>query len=131
MNEWLLLQQYVGGGRVWLQVAFLVCLFGVIVFKPECIKNLSLFRKSYLLFAFSIIVPGLFAFFAGPLATARGGFRPGTQLDTTVQVISASGPVLFGLSIICALGALVPRFIPPPTTSHTIESPGSAPPPSD
>lgn len=119
-----------GGSSGWLSVAYLVCLFAVILFKPERVRNLSLFRRACTLFAISLIAPSLIAIATGALATASvspfgstpnvarvlsGGGGAGTYLVQLLwQILAAVGPLLFGISVLCALISIVPTFIPPP-----------------
>jgi hypothetical protein len=114
-----MLSVLVGGGRVWLEAAFLLGLFAAALFKPHDIHNVTLFRRSYYLFGFSILVPPclvlLMAYVIG-MAGIGPGSTPTGPLNSTLMgpIIAAVGPILLGISIICALGSLVPSFIPPP-----------------
>lgn len=126
------------GGQLWLYVAYLVCLFAVIIYKPERIRNLSMYRRACYLFAISLLLPSLITLAMGTVLAGTGGAafasrgavfaQPGmfsgqggpNQFDGSyvmqlaLQVLNAFGPVLFAISILCALISLVPSFIPPP-----------------
>lgn len=126
------------GGQIWLYVAYLVCLFAVIIYKPERIRNLSMYRRACYLFAISLLLPSLINLAMGTLMAGSGGgpfisrgsspawaqpgvpMPGGSQLDSTfimqvtLQILNTFGPVLFGISVLCALISLVPSFIPPP-----------------
>jgi hypothetical protein len=100
-----------GGGHGWLSFAFLLCLFGVFLFRPERIRSPELFRLAWLFFALSIIVPPVlmscFSFFQFTGSSSFRSPRGMTSLLLTVQ--GTSGPLLLGLSLIFAFLALSPR----------------------
>ncbi len=117
-REELWMMQMLGGGGGWLQsggwmqVVFLAFLLAVPIFRPERIRVVSSYRGAYVCFALSIIVPStasLLMSLVSPLGAAGDGFS-GTQL---FQLSNAAGPVLFGISLILAMKAIVPGFIPP------------------
>ena len=113
-EDLLMMQLFGGGGSAgWLQVVFLVFLLAVPVLKPERIRVVSSYRRAYVFFALSIILPSATSFLMTTVLSpgaAPGGGIPGIQ---TLQLFSASGPVLFGISLIYAIKAVVPGFIPP------------------
>lgn len=45
--------------QIWLNVAFIVCVFAALMFRPENIRNPSKLRLSILLFAVSLIIPSV------------------------------------------------------------------------
>ena len=110
-----------GGGRVWLEAVFLLGLFAAALFQRHHIHNIALFRRSYYLFGLSILVPPCLVLLVGYATTVAGG-SSGSSGQALLSanngllnpIILASGPVLFAISVICALSALVPPFIPPP-----------------
>jgi hypothetical protein len=125
------------GGQLWFYVVYLVCLFAVIAYKPQHIRNLSLFRISCYLFGIAVVLPSVVTLVAGVFSVnfgtgvqvpgGRGTIQPGSGafsqflgpeasviLRLLFQILAALGPILFGISIICALISLVPSFIPPP-----------------
>ena len=110
-EELFFLRQLLGGGQGWLSFGLLLCLFGVLLFRPERIRSPELFRLAWLFFALSIIVPpvlmsclSFFQFTGGPSFRSPRGM---SSLLLTVQ--GASGPLLLGLSLIFAFLALSPR----------------------
>jgi len=131
-REDLLMMQLLGGGGGWLQsgdwlkVVFLAFLLAVPILWPDRIRVVSSYRGAYMCFAFSIIVPSAASVLMATLITpggmpggGSGGDFSGMQI---VQMCNAAGPVLFGISLILAMKAVVPGFIPPrnsyPPTSH-------------
>jgi hypothetical protein len=123
--EQFLMTQIFGGGLAgaasgWLQVVFLAFLIAIPVFRPESIKTVAMYRRACLCFGISIIVPGAVSvlMMAAMLPTAgAGGYgNSGSPLligQGMVRMLHAGGPILFGLSVIFALKAVVPGFIPP------------------
>jgi hypothetical protein len=95
-----------GTTEIWLGVAYLLAMFGVLVFRPQQIENVFLFRVSYVLFGLSLIVPGVLNGLMSLTAT-DGVFRGDRTLAVTVlQLTGVMGKVLLGLSIIFALSSL-------------------------
>jgi len=132
-EQMLLMRQLGGGllagGSAWVQVVFLAFLLWVPVFRPERIRIVSLFRRAYVCFALSVIIPStaplLVAAVMGPAGLggrAGGGFSGALFSNGALQLLTAMGPVLFGISLICALGAVVPSFIPPPSSRPSARS---------
>jgi hypothetical protein len=123
-REELLMMQLFGGGSGslqsggWLQVVFLAFLLAVPIFKPERIRVVSSYRLAYVCFALSIIVPSAVSVLMMSLVFPDG--RPGRGLSgiPTFQLFNAAGPVLFGISLILAMKAIVPGFIPPPNSGR-------------
>jgi hypothetical protein len=56
--------------EIWLAVAYVVCMFAVIAFRPQRVTHRELFRWSYLLFAIYLLLPviadGFLRLGAGP-----------------------------------------------------------------
>lgn len=107
-----------GGGGTWLKVVFLALLFAVPVFRPDQIRRVAWYRRAYFCFGASLILPSLSSLFLVVVATSGGpqGFGGNASAiggTTAVHVLNALGPVLFGISVIYAVGAVVPGFIPP------------------
>jgi len=112
-NELYVLKQIFGDiGLGWLYAACLLGLIAVLAFRPERIRLPALFRWACVLFALSIIVPpalsGLFGFLQG-MDGGYGSMRgPGDFWVIVYPLLNAAGPVLLGISIICALVAISP-----------------------
>ena len=100
------LNQVLGGmTQIWLNVAFIACVFVVIAFRPERIRNLSLFQVACLLFALSLIIPGIGAFF---LDEGRGTGRAlANELSTMVKVMNLLPQLLFASAFVLAVNSLV------------------------
>ncbi|RLS78129.1 MAG: hypothetical protein DWI00_04185 [Planctomycetota bacterium] len=124
-EELLMMQLFGGGGGGaggwmpsggWLQVVYLAFLLGIPIFRPERIRVASSYRGAYFCFALSIIVPSAASVLMMNLLSPGGvtpNGLPGIQL---FQLCNAAGPVFFGISIILAMKAIVPGFIPPQST---------------
>lgn len=120
-EELLMMQLFGGGGGAggwapssgWLQVVYLAFLMGIPILRPERIRVASSYRGAYFCFALSIIVPSAASVLMMNLLSPGGvtpNGLPGIQL---FQLFNAAGPVFFGISIILAMKAIVPGFIPP------------------
>jgi hypothetical protein len=117
MSELMLLRQ-MAGGDVWLSVACLLGLFGVVIFRRESIVNWRLFRLSYILLAASIAVPALLlpalnmGFGGGNITRNLGvsGMGPDKSLGLLL-LLNGTGPTLLAFCILCAFGSLLPRNI--------------------
>jgi hypothetical protein len=109
MDEFLLRQltSVVGTTEIWLGVAYLLGMFAVLIFRPQQIENVFLFRTSYVLFGLTLIVPGVLNALAS-VTMMGGGFRGGDNAValTVFQFTSVLGKVLLGLSIIFGLNSL-------------------------
>jgi hypothetical protein len=111
MMDELMLRQlggFFGTTEVWLGVAYLVGMFAVLVFRPQQIENVYLFRVSYILFGLNLIVPGVLNALAS-LTTMGGGLRGGGDpaiAMTVFQFTAVLAKILLGLSIIFALSSL-------------------------
>lgn len=122
-EELWMMQMFGGGGGWmqsggWLQVVFLAFLFAVPIFRPERIRVVSSYRAAYMCFALSIIVPSAASVLMMNLVSpggVSGGGLPGISM---FQLFNAAGPVLFGISIVLAMKAIVPGFIPPQSVSR-------------
>jgi hypothetical protein len=129
-EELLMMQLFGGGGGAggwmpsggWLQVVYLAFLLAIPIFRPERIRVASSYRGAYFCFALSIIVPSATSVLMMNLLSPRGVMADGLPGIQLFQLFHAAGPVLFGISIILAMKAIVPGFIPPQSarrpTSH-------------
>lgn len=102
-----------GGGLGLAQVAVVIGLFLAAIYQPERILSRGLFRWACVLLALSFIVPTLLnalilPLSGGPIPMRGGGSGTGPWL-LIITLSSAIGPVLFGLSLVFALFAMVPR----------------------
>ena len=117
-EELWMMQMFGGGGGWlqsggWLQVVFLAFLLAVPIFRPERIRVVSSYRGAYVCFALSIIVPSAASVLMTTLVSPGGVPGDGLSGIQTLQLFNAAGPVLFGISVILAMKAIVPGFIPP------------------
>jgi hypothetical protein len=118
-REELWMMQLFGGGGGWLQsggwlqVVFLGFLLAVPIFRPERIRVVSSFRGAYVCFALSLIVPSAASVLMMNLVSPGGIPGGGFSGIPMFQLFNAAGPVLFGISVILAMKAIVPGFIPP------------------
>jgi hypothetical protein len=125
LQEMLYLRQLFAGGQAWLQLGFLLFLFGVLLFKPERIRLPGLFQWAWMLFALSVMAPPLLTFCVWLFqVTGAPSARSGGPTSLLLALEIASGPVLLGLSLIFAFLALSPIPRPGPRlgpTKHPLE----------
>lgn len=122
VQELFYLRQLLGSGQGWLQVGFLLCLFAVLLFRPERIRSPALFRLALLLFVLSVVAPHVLTFCFGFLQFIDDDYsitfgRGANGLLVTLQ--GASGPILLGVSLILAFEALSPGSPPQRRVSPT------------
>lgn len=136
-DQLMMMQLFGGGimgtGAAWTKCIFLAFLLLVPILRPHQIRILSMFRRACTCFGLSLILPGIAnivlttAIVQGAAGTPYGAVPSSGALGMTLlRVLSGAGPVLFGLSVIFALRAVVPGFIPP----APIHPPGTPRPPS-
>lgn len=117
-DELWMMQMFGGGGGWmqsggWLQGVYLAFLIAIPIFRPERIRVTSAYRGAYMCFALSILVPSAVSALMMsllPPGGVPGDGLPGIQM---IQLFNAAGPILFGISIILVMKAIVPGFIPP------------------
>lgn len=116
-EELMMMQLFGGGGWLqsggWLQVVFLAFLLAVPILKPERIRVVASYRGAYVCFALSLIVPSAASVLMTSLVSPGGIPGGGFSGIPMFQLFNAAGPVLFGISVILAMKAIVPGFIPP------------------
>lgn len=96
-----------------LDAVFLAGMFAVIAFKKESITVPGLFRLAYWLFGLSIIVPACLTPSLAPMMASPsvyGGGPRSNEVGLVLSVLySGSGPVLLALSVLCAMGSMLPH----------------------
>jgi len=104
-----LISQFFGGvTQMWLNVAFIVCVFGVLCFRPERIARPRAFHGACFVFALSLIMPSVTMFvLTMPEAGRRG--NPFAEPGLLEKIFSFLGPLLFAIAFLMAVGALCPR----------------------
>jgi hypothetical protein len=115
MSQELISLQQLLGATGWTHATLLASLFLVLVFRPERIRSRTLFYVACWCFGLSLLVSPILNVVFGALGASLftgmrgpGGFGgPGGSVLVSL-VAYLSGPVLFGLSVLLALLALVP-----------------------
>ncbi|MBI3468160.1 MAG: hypothetical protein HY000_34580 [Planctomycetes bacterium] len=131
MNELMMLRQLMGSSG-WLEVVFLLGMFGFVLFRRDSITAPGRFRLAYILFAMSILLPALLTPALGGVGGMTGRMFAGRsntlQSDVgfvTGLVVYGSGPILFAFSVIFAFSSLMPRKAlftePPPPVKHPLD----------
>ncbi len=94
--------------ELWLGVAYVVCMFAVITFRPQRIGDRNLFRLSYLLFGLYLVLP---AIADGIVSLATAGLDTGTAAVRQPFAAPAWGTtavnVLVGILASCLLAASI------------------------
>ena len=90
---------------MWLNVAFVVCVFTVLIFRPERIGNIGLFRAGCCLFILSLIMPavGLIISSTTAMESAALGMTRGTR------VINLLTPLLYAIAFYLTVTSLLPK----------------------
>jgi hypothetical protein len=112
-QEFTYLQQILGSVFGLGQATLMASLFIVLVFRPERIRSRRLFSLACWLFGLSVLLPPILNALlgtvgAGVFTVARGNFPGSGGLGLVFVLAMGLGPVLFGLSLLFALLALVP-----------------------
>lgn len=104
-------------GKSWISAVLLAFLFAVAVFRPERIINAKALRKAFVFLALSIVLPslGYMLVLLAAFGTSPSGIsRAGSGIPVLImQFFNNAPPILLGISILFAMVAVVPRFIPP------------------
>ena len=91
--------------QVWLNVAFVVCIFAALTFRPGRIGNESKFRRSILLFAISLVIPSLSMLL--PSVTAdpvrSKGFNP---VELCMKIANLVAIVFYCAALVTATSSL-------------------------
>ena len=92
-----------------LNFTFLVCVFGVVVFKPERIYKPSLFRFACLLFALSLIAPSL-GMLLMSTATEEGSVSPDPfgEFPSGFKICILLRPLLSASAFVAVISSLLP-----------------------
>lgn len=98
----------------WIQVSLLVFLFLIVVFKPERIYRMTLFKVACFLFVGSIVVDPVLTLFLSLFAGGLGGSSPGVgamlgRSPILFSLVITLRQVLFGASMLLAFMALFPN----------------------
>ena len=113
MNSMMLLSQVLGGAvRVWLDVAFVGGVMLALLYRPERVRNWSLFQFGCGVWALSTIAPSLVVFLVNSPTPTRSAMGMGAASDPDLGILSKvvmlTGPVLFALAFLCVVFALMP-----------------------
>jgi hypothetical protein len=108
-------QMFGGLTQVWLNVALIVCIFGVLIFRPERVVSLVSLRFACVLFALSLIAPSLLALFLGAATEAprpqRGNPMEDVTLSLSMKILNLLGPMLFAGAFLTGIWSIMPTSI--------------------
>lgn len=96
--------------EVWLAFIYVLCMFAVTTLRPQQISSVGLFRLSYILFTFYLIIPSLVNTIVAIINADRRNLgrplEPSTAEQIVLPLFQALGRVLFAIAILCGLAAL-------------------------
>jgi hypothetical protein len=120
----MMLEQLLGlSGNAWLPVTMLVGLLLALIFRPNTIHNLTLFRAACWLLGLSLIAPTVINLLLTMASVNSYGGSPyglaGNAPPFLYACGTAIGPVLQGASILCGLFSL----LPPAAARHDVAGP--------
>ncbi len=104
-------QMFGGMTQVWLNVAFIVCVFTVLTFRSDQIRNVRLFGTACGLFALSLIVPSVGMFIVSLVSSAPAGIANRAavgEITLATKIVNLIGPLLFAMAFLSAVNALIP-----------------------
>ena len=96
------------GQMVFVEAAFLICLFWTVLIKPERIASVKKFRLACSLFGFELIVPtlnNLYQICEGALSFTPTGRQQSLGLSMWLSTI---GPLLLMTSFLLAINSIMP-----------------------
>lgn len=94
--------------QIWLNVAFIICVFTVLAFRPQCIKNQSLFKTGIILFAISLVVPAISLLLPTPGLDALRAPRT-NDYEIIGKIVNFLGVLLFAGALVSSLMAVMPK----------------------
>lgn len=95
-----------GGGEIWLAVAYVAAMITAVAFRSHQIGYPAMFRMSYILFAFYLIVPSLFDGIVALLTLDNARYfrdNQGIGMSILSPTFNFFGKLLFAGSVVCAL----------------------------
>lgn len=100
--------QLLGGmTQVWPNVAFIVCAFVILIFKPERITRSSLFWFGCLFFALSLIAPTLVMFVSTDTAPAPRAVRS-DSIPLELKLINLVSSLFYAGAFLATVSSLMP-----------------------
>lgn len=102
----MLSQLFAGLNQVWLEVALLVALLAVLIFKPDHIHRPKYFWKACMLFVLALFVPAVLSIFAGEINAEE--LISGKSSGLWQKILALVPAALFSLSVFLTLYSLFP-----------------------
>ena len=100
-------QLVAGAVETWLAVAYVFCMFAVVAFRPQQIRDAFAFRRSYTLFALYLILPATINALAF-LTMSDNPRSSGVGTTLVLQFSVIAGRVLLASCIIKGLASVRP-----------------------
>jgi hypothetical protein len=105
-------QLFNGVGQIYLNVAFIVCVFGILSFKPDRIANISQFKLGCMLFSLSLVIPMIGSLFPSDASdTTSLGMRNNSPLG--MQIFSLISIGLYAGSFFTTVLSVLPKRVVP------------------
>lgn len=99
MYESLFMSMFGLGANGWMNVVFLLVIFTILVFRPNSIRNSSLFTGGVLLFAFSLVFPSIITQLIMTENASPRDFSPFSWFTVIGQILFAFSFVLIAFSL--------------------------------
>jgi hypothetical protein len=112
-----------GGAEIWIAVAYVIGMFLLLAFRPERVTRVGAFRRSYVLFALYLILPGVVRSLLFLSMIDNTSKPEGAVVVIVFQWTHTAGQILLGLAIASGLGSMVGRQLWQPTRPRDADRP--------
>lgn len=101
--------QILGGmTQVWLNVAFVVCVFAILTFRPERITSKAKFRAGCILFALSLLIPTISMLL--PDLSPETMRRPNDNtVGLSFKIVNLLSVAMYAGAFLVTTGAVMPK----------------------
>jgi hypothetical protein len=105
-------QLFNGFGQIYLNVAFIFCVFGILSFKPDRIANISQFKLGCMLFSVSLVIPMIGSLFPGDVSSPNPLGMPTKNSPIAMQIFSLLSIVLYASGFFATVLSVLPTRVP-------------------
>lgn len=96
--------------EIWLVVIYLLCMFLVTTFRPQQIGSVGLYRFSYILFAFYLLIPTVVRMILAIVSANRRdlgrALQPTYSELVLIPLFMGISRILLALAILCGMASL-------------------------
>ncbi len=104
--------QLIGGmSQVWPNVTFILCVFGVLIFRPERVAKAWLFWLGCALFALSLVAPTITMFVPVAIGVAPHA-RPEVSIPVALKLVNLCSSLFFAGAFLATISSLMPTRSP-------------------